>query len=202
MTIRTLFFDIGGVLVNFSHEKMCENIAELGKIDLDIVKTHLFEKNLGEMYERGVIDSHTLHEHFCQLAGFPFSFDSFMESAAEIFSPKEEMLSLLENLKKQNYKLYILSNTCEAHISYMKKHFDFLPLFDGYVLSYEANARKPEKAIYDYALKKANSLAEESFYTDDISEYIVAAKNYGFDAHHFENRDSLAVALSKRGIDV
>ena len=141
MTIETLFFDLGGVLIDFSHEKMCKNIAELCSLDLDLVKGHLFEKNLGEMYERGVIDSKTLYEHFCQLSSAAFSYEDLMHAAADIFQVKEEMPPLLESLKKQGFRLFLLSNTCHAHIEYAKKHFPFLGLFDGLVLSFEVDRK-------------------------------------------------------------
>ncbi|NGX26121.1 MAG: hypothetical protein K940chlam6_00032 [Chlamydiae bacterium] len=80
--IKTIFFDLGGVLINFSHEKMCHNIAHFCGLELDLVKTHLMEKNLGEDYERGTIDSHTVHEYFMQLAKHPLDFHGLLKAAA------------------------------------------------------------------------------------------------------------------------
>lgn len=201
MTIETLFFDLGGVLIDFSHEKMCKNIADLCDLDLDMVKGHLFEKNLSEMYERGIIDSKTLYEHFCQLSAHTFSFEDLMLAASDIFKVKEEMPPLLESLKKQGLHLFLLSNTCEAHIEYAKKNFPFLGLFDGLILSYEVAARKPEPEIFDAALEHAQASAEGSFFTDDVEMHVAAAKNCGIDSHHFVGKEELVLALAERGID-
>lgn len=202
MAVNTFFFDLGGVLINFSLEKMSQNIADLCHLDLELVKVHLFEKNLAEMYERGVIDSKTLYDHFCQLSSQTFSFELLMESVANIFSLKEEMPPLLESLKRQNMRLFLLSNTCEAHIEYVKNHFEFLNLFDGLVLSYEQVCRKPEKEIFDAALAMAECPADACFYTDDIEPYVQAASSFGIDGHHFTGKQGLVAALSQRGIDV
>ncbi len=200
--MRTVFFDLGGVLVNFSHEKMCQNIAHFCGLNLDLVKAHLFEKNLGEDYERGQIDSHTIHQHFMQLTKRPLDFDGLLEAASSIFSPKEEMLPILEELKKQEISLFLLSNTCEAHFWYVQKHYPFLKLFDGFVLSYEVKARKPEEAIYDAALEMSGAHKSQCFYVDDIAEYVAAAKSYGIDSHHFEGAEKLTAALEKRDINI
>jgi len=200
MTIDTLFFDLGGVLINFSHEKMCQNIADLCDLDCNLVKGHLFEKNLGEMYERGVIDSKTLYEYFCGLSNHSFSFDDLMMAASDIFQIKEEMPPLLESLKKQSFRLFLLSNTCQAHIDYVKKHFSFLDLFDGLVLSYEVAARKPEPEIFKAALEKAQTSAPQSFFIDDVESHVKAAEKCGIDSHHFVGKEELKLALAKRGI--
>lgn len=201
MTIKTLFFDLGGVLIDFSHEKMCTNIATLCDLNVTLVKCHLFEKNLSEMYERGVIDSDTLYRYFQELSSKSFTYEELMEAASTIFREKEEMPPLLEGLKRHGIKLFLLSNTCHAHIQYALAHFPFLQLFDGLILSYEVAARKPEAEIFEAALEKADATASSSFFTDDVEMHVQGAKAVGIDAHHFEGKEGLVKALRERGID-
>jgi len=202
MKIKTIFFDLGGVLINFSHEKMCQNLAQFCDLDTGLVKAHLFEKKLSEEYERGAIDNETFHKHFCQLSKKNLNFEGLMQAASSIFSLKEEMPPILEELKKQNIALILLSNTCEAHFWQVQKQFPFLKLFDGFVLSYEVKARKPEKTIYDAALKLAQVSADQCFYVDDVVEYVEAAKGYGIDSHHFDGAPNLIASLEKRDINL
>src|SRR5258708_1229372 len=107
-----------------------------------------------------------------------------MYAAADIFSPNISLIKLLPQIKKKA-SLYLLSNTCEAHFQFIFKYHPFIHLFDGYILSYEAHARKPEVQIYDYALAKAKCKKEESFYVDDIEEYIHAANALGIEGHTY-----------------
>lgn len=202
MSIKTIFFDLGGVLINFSHETMCQNLAHYCDLDLDLVKAHLFEKNLSEEYERGAIDSKTLHEHFCQLSKKKLDYEGLLQATSSIFSLKEEMPPILEALKKQNITLILLSNTCEAHFWQVEKQFPFLKLFDGFILSYEVKARKPEKTIYDKALELAQAQPDECLYVDDVLEYVEAAKDLGIDSHHFEGAENLISVLEKRDINL
>lgn len=200
--IKTVFFDLGGVLVNFSHEKMCANLAQFCQLELSAVRRAVFEDPISEQYEKGVIDSHALHRYFCSLTGSALDFYGLMEAISQIFSPKNETITLLEQLKKQKVSLFLLSNTCEAHFWHIQKQFSFLELFDGVVLSYEVKARKPEKKIYEIALAMANTAAENSFYTDDILEYVKTASEIGIHSHHFQGAEGLSKALKDVGLAV
>ncbi len=179
---------------------MCQNLADFCQIDLDLIKTELYDRKLGDLYERGAITSRELHSHFSTLSGRLLDFGGLMDAASQIFSPKEEMLTVLEQLKKQGVQLFLLSNTCEAHFLHVRKYFELLSFFNGFVLSYEVKARKPEEKIYQMALALTDSPIERCFYVDDIAEYVHAAIKLGLDSHHFQDRTSLVDALEKRGL--
>lgn len=200
--IKTIYFDLGGVLLNFSLEKMCEDIGRFCGLSEDVVKAYIYGKGLGRQYEEGSIESKTIHAQFCGLAKRPLDFEGLMHAASSIFSLKEETVHIVEKLKKQNFSLYILSNTCEAHFKRIQKDYPFLELFDGFVLSYEVKARKPDKAIFDAALEMGEAKPEESFYIDDVPEYVDAARNYGIHAHPFTGSKSLVDALEKQNINL
>jgi len=197
--IETIFFDLGGVLLNFSHEKMCKNLAAYTKLDLEEIKTIIYGEELGDQYERGLITSEQLYEYLSARSNHLLDFTTLMEAIASIFFVKQETVSILERLKKQNLSLYLLSNTNEAHFSYVKKHFDFLDLFDDYILSYEVKACKPEKEIFIHALNLAGANPENSFYIDDVPEYTAAASKMGIVSHHFQGAEGLAKALESHG---
>jgi len=196
--IETIFFDLGGVLIDFSHEKMCQNIASYTGLTLDFVKEKIFTEKIGEKYEKGNLSSQDLFQFFSDLSSKSLEFDLLMEATASIFSEKREMPSILQKLKEQNISLFLLSNTCEAHFWYVKKNFPFLSLFDGFVLSYEVGARKPAKEIFKAALEKGQTPVEKCFYTDDVAEYVDAAKKLGLDSHHFQGAEGLERALANR----
>jgi glucose-1-phosphatase len=195
---KTIFFDLGNVLLFFSHDKMCSQIAKFCKLDEDHVKQVLFSEGLGEQYERGVINSRDVHGHFCSLAKKQLEFLGFMRAASDIFQPNEEIVPIIKELKRNNVRLIVLSNTCEAHFDFAYLHYPLLHLFDDYVLSYKVQARKPEKKIFSDALDIAGVPKEDCFYTDDISEYVQAASACGIDAETFTTADKLAQQLTLR----
>jgi putative hydrolase of the HAD superfamily len=199
---RVLFFDIGGVLLNFSHEKMCENLANYCDVEQETIRKLLFEEKLAIRFEEGSIDSPWLTKRLSDLSGKRLDLTELKQAASEIFSPKEETIAMLKRLKDQGARLFILSNTCDAHFEYIKAHYDFIDLFDGFILSYELGVRKPDEKIYQYALELADAPKESCAYIDDIREYAHAAVRLGIDSHHFENAEGLAPALIEWGYSV
>jgi len=143
---KIIFFDLGNVLISFDHGKMCRQIAEATGSDLALV-TELMQQ-YGDPYERGMLSSQELHNTVSGDLLQPCRYESFISALSTIFTPNPETIKIALELKKQGHSLFLLSNTCEAHFSYVRSQFDFLKAFDGFVLSYEVKARKPEKQIF------------------------------------------------------
>lgn len=200
MPIETLFFDLGNVLIDFNVEKMCQDIGHFCRLDSSQVKRVLFEKDLILKYETGAITSLDFFRTFSQIALAPITLEGLMEASSLNLSIKPEMLELIRQIKARGQtKLFILSNTCEAHFTYILKNgFSLLNLFDGYILSYEVRTRKPEREIFEIALKKAGAKKEHSFYVDDLIENVEAGREMGIDSHHFQKKQPLVHALQKR----
>jgi putative hydrolase of the HAD superfamily len=121
-------------------------------------------------------------------------------AASDIFWAHDDMLPILAGLKKNGYRLVLLSNTSISHFNWVREHYRFLPHFDDFVLSYEAGAIKPDFPIYEQALQKIQCDPHECFYTDDIPDYVAAGRRVGLQAEVFQNALSLAGHLRERQI--
>jgi len=194
---KTIFFDIGNVLIFFDHNKMCQQISKLGGIDNDLMVKLM--RQYGDLYERGAVSSQTLHQEVAKTASKPLALEEFLHAMSDIFQPNQPTIEIALELKKKGHPLFVLSNTCEAHFLYLYNHFDFFKLFDGYVLSYEVQARKPEKKIFQKALEIASCSAKDCFYTDDILDYVETARSLEIDAEHYTSSSTLLTHLSHRG---
>ena len=60
---------------------------------------------------------------------------------------------------------------------------------------------KPSARIYEAAVAAAQCSPEECFFTDDIADYVEAARAFGIDAVQFQNKDQIAQELGARGIN-
>lgn len=67
----------------------------------------------------------------------------------------ERVLQLIQKLKDNNYKIYLLSNINPYTFEFVNKSGLF-NLVDGYVLSYKEHKVKPYKAIYNVLLERYN----------------------------------------------
>jgi glucose-1-phosphatase len=195
----TLFFDIGNVLYFISLEKMCNQIAHLFSIPIEIVKLHLYDKEIIMKYESGTISTEEIIEYFSKSSKKTVCKKDFNKAISSVFTkPNNEIIPLIETLKNNNHTLILLSNTNEVHYRYLEKFFPILKLFDKTILSYKVGFIKPQREIFEIALSHGNN--SSMFYTDDIKENIDAARNTGLDCEIFTTVSLLKDHLLKRKI--
>lgn len=200
MSYKTIIFDLGNVLVDFSHEKMFKQVSMVTGIPPQDVYELLFEERTGYQYERGLITTEEISALIQKKATLSFETPQLLEAASTIFTPKEEMELLVKKLKGLGYRLIVLSNTFQPHIEYISKHFTILSHFDHHIFSYKVGYAKPEPKIYEIALKKAESTPSECFFIDDKIENIRPAEILGIRCHHFRTPSLLLDALIRSSI--
>lgn len=194
----TVFFDLGNVLLFFDTLKMYRQIAAVSGLQLEEV-TALMQHHV-DPYEKGEINTQKVHEDFNRLSKKELDAQAMRRAMCDIFKPNEAVITIVEQLKKKGLKLFVLSNTCQAHFDYILEHYPFLKLFDGFVLSYQIGSRKPEKKIFESALSIAKCKREHCFYTDDIPEFVKAAKALRIDSENYTTPERLQEALTKRSL--
>jgi len=195
MTIKTCFFDMGNVLVHFSHQKMCENIAALCGWSHTETKSFLLDAGRQWKLERGEITEEQFHDEFCTATGKLLDIDELRHAAADIFWLNESIVPVLHQLKAAGLRLVLLSNTSITHLKFIECNFSVLELMDDRVTSFEAGALKPEDRIYEVALSRAQCTADECFYTDDIEAYIRKAEMFGIHARVYSTTERLLSEL-------
>lgn len=200
--IRTVVFDMGNVLVRFSHERMCEQMGRLcGRTGRE-VRSLLIDSGLQWEFERGRVDEAGFHRRFEEAAGRRVSLDELRHAASDIFEPNDGVGEIVLGLKAAGYRLVLLSNTSVAHYEFIRSRWPMLEPFDELVLSYEVGAIKPEPEIFEAALAAIRCRPEEAFYTDDIPAYVEAGRRHGLDAEVFTTAEGLRAHLAIRGVEL
>ncbi len=193
--IRTVYFDLGNVLIFFSRPKMIAQIAHCTGMSPEQLMELFLQRSWSQAYESGQINSLQLYNLLRQQASKPFSLHEFLAAASNIFTPNEAIWPLVHELKAQGTRLVLLSNTCECHYNYIYSHYPILRLFDYKVLSFEVGFCKPDRRIFRKALQFAECPPEECFYIDDIPEYIASAKQEGLQGAVFQDVGGLRQTL-------
>lgn len=202
MPIQTCLFDMGNVLVHFSHQKMCENIAAVASVEVAVVKQLLLESGLQWRLESGAVTENQFHSEFCEAVGSEVDFDRLKLAAADIFWLNDSIVPLVDELKALGIRLVLLSNTSITHLEFIQERFDILQKFDALTISFEAGALKPDAAIYEDALSKVNCQPQDCFYTDDIEDYVTKARTFGINAEVYTQTSLTRAALIQLGVDV
>ena len=116
---------------------------------------------------------------------------------------KETAVSDLMKPLSKEYNLWLLSNTNPSHIrNEIDLRYQFPNHINGAIYSFDAGVRKPDRAIYDYALKTASAIPSESLFIDDLKENIDMAQSLGWAGIHYENFDKLKDALKSYNINM
>jgi putative hydrolase of the HAD superfamily len=202
VAIRTVLFDLGNVLIRFSHDRMFAQIGELCGLPAAEVRRHLGESGLQLDLERGRVTSAHVHAFLSSLSPRSFSEADLAAACSDIFEPNPGMPEVVEQLKSLGMRLVLLSNTCEWHFEFVRPRYPLLECFDAFVLSYQAGAIKPEPRIFSVAVSQIGCDPAECLYTDDIPAYVAAGASHGLDAVIFTNAESLKIELRSRGVRV
>jgi len=197
---KSAIFDMGNVLVRFSYDRAFQGLSRLTGKDPQIFKEILFKSGFALALESGQMNEYELFAKVKSMIGSHTATQEFIDCVCDIFTPYPEMEDMLAEVKQTGVRMVLLSNVSDMHFQYLRQRYDFFKHFDDFVLSYVVGSCKPEKQIYESAVKAAQTAPEHCFFTDDVHENIIGARNFGMDAHHFIGHEDLRDALIKRGL--
>ena len=201
MAIRFIYFDLGKVLLDFTHERGLSQIARVSEKAVDVVRAALVESGLSDRYESGDVTTAEFHQEFCQRANVEVSLEELTLAWGDIFEIIPQSLALAANLRSAGHQVGILSNTCEAHWDFAVSRFSSLStFFDPVITSYSVRSMKPARGIYEAAAASVNIPPNELFFVDDRAENVEAARALGWNARLFTTQAQLAADLECLGV--
>jgi HAD superfamily hydrolase (TIGR01509 family) len=180
MTPSIVVFDLGKVLVDFDYSIAGRRIAARAKLTPADVQKFLDHSPLLYRFETGLMTQHEFFAEVQQYAGFRGSFEEFASFFADIFWEIPQMVELHATLRRKGIPTYIFSNTNDLAIGHIRQNFPFFAEFDGYILSYEVKAMKPDARIYEALEEKSGKRGAEILYLDDRRENVDAGASRGW----------------------
>jgi putative hydrolase of the HAD superfamily len=199
-----LYFDMGNVLLMFSHERMAAQMAAVAGIEPKRAWDILFEGDLGIRHETGLLTTDEFYDEFLTAAGAKrvgINRAVLDHAANDIFWLHTPLVAIAGRLNSAGYRLGILSNTNAAHWRFVADRFAYVTeLFHVHAMSFSIHAMKSDPRIYAEAARLAGVSPRDVFFTDDRPENVAGAKAAGFDAVLFTTPAALANDLWQRGI--
>lgn len=199
--IKTIFFDIGGVLLEIDPERTARHWSEHAGVPLEMVRES-FPMEIHHQYERGRLSD---REFFRAVkAAIPrangLDETAFWEGWRLLVGGETGASAILKRLLPE-YNVWLLSNTNPRHILEDVAHrYSFFKAVKGAIYSYEVGARKPEPEIFWRALEISGSKPEESLLIDDVEVNVEQAWRLGFKTIRFVSVDDLKERLRAMGI--
>lgn len=201
--IRNIIFDIGNVLAAFDWKSYLDSF-KLSEEQYELVASHLYRSPMWKEVDRGAMSDDELLWNICKdLSG---NMERLVRMAfygtGEIVEEYRYAPELLESLKEEGYKVYLLSNYGKTFFESRQKKFEFLKYVDGKVISYEIKHIKPEPEIYEALLTKYRLKPDECLFFDDLQENCDAAERFGIHAINVKGYDSIIEGLDIYGISI
>ena len=197
---QVVIFDLGKVLLDFDYRIAARTLAARARMVSEEISKLIDQSPLLLRYEAGLMTQQDFYESLCAGTGYSGGIHEFAEAFGDIFTPIEPMVQLHAELRRQAVPTYVLSNTNDLAIAHIRRSFPFFNQFDGYVLSYEHRAMKPEPKIYEVAERLCGRKQAEILYIDDREENLSAARERGWQVILQRTPAETRQAMTKLGL--
>ena len=197
--VRNIIFDLGNVIINIDPDLTIRKFKELGVVHFDEMYTIMRQTDVFDRLDTGKISLPEFRNAIRQYTKINMTNEQIDDAwCAMLLDFPEENVALLRKLHIEGYKLYLLSNTNEMHITYYTEYLrqqfgcDLLSeLFDSTFYSHEIGYRKPNREAFEYVLTAGGLKPSETLFIDDLEHNVIGARQTGIQAYHHPKGDRL-----------
>ncbi len=200
--VKTLFLDIGGVLLTdgWGRDSRDRAFEYFGIMD---EKAHINERH--EMnfdtYEMGRMSFDKYLDNAVFFKNRKFSKEEFTAFMFKQSKPLPGAIDYFKKLKsKYGLKVIAVSNEARELNEYRINTYKLHDLFDAFVSSCYVGMRKPDPQMYHMASDISFTPFKHSVYIDDRIIYIESARNMGIPSLHYTGVDSAKAHFEKLGL--
>jgi putative hydrolase of the HAD superfamily len=149
MDVKNIIFDMGGVIIDFRPEFTLKKYFDSEK-DRELILQNVFKSSVWQDMDRGIATDEQMMEYACAHLPPPLhkKVCHLLENWFDEMPPKKGMYEVVQTLKENGYKIYLLSNVSKSFYS-QKDNIPAFSLFDGFLISADYLLLKPEKEIYE-----------------------------------------------------
>jgi len=187
--IKNIIFDLGGVIINLDYARTINAFNRLSEIPFESIYSQSGQADLFNRFDKGEISEFDFFSQIRRLIRYNGPDEDLLFAwNAMLLDVPEERLDVLVDAK-QNYKTFLLSNTCETHIEHFERDLynehgvkNFNDYFDNVYYSCRVGMRKPDKEIFEMVLSKNRLKPEETVFIDDSEQHVKGAGECGINA--------------------
>jgi epoxide hydrolase-like predicted phosphatase len=196
MSIKAVFFDLGGVIVRTEFQAPREQLAERLGMEYDDLNRIVFDSDTGQKASIGEISS---EDHWAAVI------KRLKRPAAELSAIRAEFFAgdivdrtLVDYIRSlhSKYKTGLISNAWGDLRDFIVRE-KFEDAFDQMIISAEVGAVKPEAKIFQIALQQFGVSPNEAVFIDDFLINIEGCEKVGMTGIHFKDPESALQQLKK-----
>ncbi len=195
MTISTVIFDFGGVLLRTADYTPRRRWEEKFGLPAGALEAFMFNSAISRDAQLGKIS----WEEAWQAAAehFHVSVDEIRRAQQDFFAGDvlDQILAAYIRRLKPHFTIGLLSNTWFHNGQTLLLQYGIADAFHFSVTSAELGVMKPDARIFEAALTRANAHPAEVVFVDDMAENIAAAHSLGIHGIHFADTDTTIAQL-------
>jgi FMN phosphatase YigB (HAD superfamily) len=195
--IKTVIFDLGGVLVRTENKAPRAALAEKFGMSYDDLSALVYGCESAEMATRG---QKTAEEHqetvLLELGLPPGTFPAFGEEFWAGDSLDRQLVDFIIDLRGE-YKTALLSNAWDNLRDMLINLWEIDGIFDDIFISAELKEAKPDSEIFDIVISSLARDPSELIFIDDFSQNVIAAREAGMNAIQFFSREQTLSELTE-----
>jgi len=184
MTIRAVFFDLGGVIVRTEFQAPRQHLAERFGMEYDDLVKLVFDSETAIQASLGLVSE---DEHWAAITRRLHLPESETQAMRDEFFAGDvidlHLLDFMRGLRKQ-VKVGLISNAWSGLRPWIASK-KFEDAFDAMTISAEVRVAKPDARIYQIALEKLGVAPAEAVFLDDFPDNVEGARAVGMQAIHF-----------------
>ena len=194
-----IILDMGNVLLEWNKDKILRGVVKTEK-DYMILDKAIFQSGLWERLDLGTLTREELVLKVVSMIGSIYqekvqevvwNWPSYIEIYTEVFP-------LLVGLKEKGHRIFVLSNTSPVFYELLEEQLSPLnEILDGFVLSCDIKAVKPDRKIFEEILHKYDLNAENCIFLDDVKDNTKMAESLGIRAYQVKQRSDVVDILKK-----
>jgi HAD superfamily hydrolase (TIGR01509 family) len=195
---RTVLFDLGGVVCQFSPDRRLAALARASGLSVQEVHHRLFASGFDLECDRG---HYTLEQQCAQICARLDVVRSQLELAefwAQAFAPDSDVLAIVANVRPRAFTAILTNNGPLVHLMVEELFPNVAARFDVLCFSYEVMSTKPEPRAFLATLERLNVGPEQCVFVDDAEQNVQGARAVGIDAVRFVSAQTLAGSLQER----
>jgi putative hydrolase of the HAD superfamily len=199
--VEAVVLDLGNVLVFHDDPILFQRMSAWGGADPLEIRARML--GLWDAINRGTLAGDELRRTICKVAGSDTLMDeeAFVELWNCHFRVHTEMLPILDKLVERT-KVLLLTNVNERHWRYVRPLLPHLDHFHALVVSYDEKMAKPDRQIFELAIRRADVPADRIAYFDDVQTFVDVASSLGIAGRLFTDAPAFRRQLAELGIPV
>lgn len=189
MTIDTIFFDVGGVLVRTIDRVPRQQLAARLGITYEKFEELVYGGENGRRAQCGEISATQQWLNVCAMLGWPAENVSALR--AQFYGGDQVDFRLVDAIRslRLTYHTGVISNAMDDARPFLEQEAGIGDAFERMFFSYEVGVMKPDERIFQAALRELHICPEASVFIDDFVHNVEGARAVGMHAIHFRSSE-------------